>query len=123
MRRNAFLTILLAASVSSFADDVSGEWTYKMDSPMGEVKAALTLRAQEGKLTGRFVFEGDRVLEITEGTVEGDTLKFTVKRNRQDGTTMTYKMTGKVDGKTIKGSATAVEVADGGEMPWSATRN
>ncbi|NWF85392.1 MAG: hypothetical protein HXY18_16375 [Bryobacteraceae bacterium] len=107
----------------AFAEDlITGEWTYKMDTPMGESTAALTLKVEDGKLTGKFVFEADRVLEISEGTVEGDTLKFTVKRNRAEGGSMTYKMTGKVDGRTIKGSATAVEMPDGGEMAWSATK-
>lgn len=123
MIRIAFLSLAFVLSAASAEDLVSGEWTYKMDSPMGEVKAALTLKSEDGKLSGKFVFEGDRVLQITEGTVDGDTLKFTVRRNRPDGGSMTYKMTGKVDGKTIKGTATAVEMPDSGEMIWSATRS
>lgn len=117
------LLCCLFAFAASAEDLISGEWTYKMDTPMGETKAALTLKVEDGKLTGKFVFEGNRVLEISEGTVEDGTLKFTVKRNRAEGGFMTYKMTGKVDGKTIKGSATAVEMPDGGEMAWSAAKN
>lgn len=123
MRSIKLLLLFCLLVFPAFAEDlITGEWIYKMDTPMGESTAALTLKVEDGKLTGKFVFEGDRVLEISEGTAEGDTLKFTVKRNRAEGGSMTYKMTGKVDGKTIKGSATAVEMPDGGEMTWSATR-
>jgi hypothetical protein len=118
------LTMILACSFAAMAEDiVTGEWNYKMDTPQGEVTAAMSLKVESGKLSGKFTFEGNRVLDITEGTVEGDTLKFTVKRNRAEGGSMTYKMTGKVDGKSIKGSSTAVEMPEGGEMAWSATRN
>ena len=124
MHRTMLLVVFLACSFAAVAEDqVTGEWNYKMDTPQGEVTAAMSLKVEDGKLTGKFVFEGNRVLEITEGTVEGDTLKFTVKRNRAEGGSMTYKMTGKVEGKSIKGSSTAVEMPDGGEMTWSATRS
>lgn len=123
--RNLLLVAMLAAvPFNALAEDlVTGQWTYRMDTPMGESKAALTLKAEDGKLTGKFVFEGNRVLEIMDGTVEGASLKFTIKRDRQSGGSMTYKMNGKVDGKTIKGTATTAEMTDGGEMTWSATRN
>lgn len=124
MLRMITLTMILACSFAAMAEDiVTGEWNYKMDTPQGEVTAAMSLKVESGKLSGKFTFEGNRVLDITEGTVEGDTLKFTVKRNRAEGGSMTYKMTGKVDGKSIKGSSTAVEMPEGGEMAWSATRN
>lgn len=124
MRMILLFAILAALPLAAHAEDqVSGQWTYRMDTPMGESKAALTLKAEDGKLTGKFVFEGNRVLEIMDGTVEGNSLKFTVKRDRQSGGSMTYRMSGKVDGKTIKGTATAAEMAEGGEMTWSATRD
>jgi hypothetical protein len=124
MCRTMLLAVFLACSFAAVAEDtVTGEWNYKMDTPQGEVTAAMSLKVEGGKLTGKFTFEGNRVLEITEGTVKGDTLKFTVKRNRPEGGSMTYKMTAKVEGKSMKGSSTAVEMPEGGEMAWSATRN
>ena len=125
MHRTMLLAVFLACSFAAAAEDiVSGEWNYKMDTPQGEVTAAMSLKVEGGKLTGKFTFEGNRVLEITEGTVEGDALKFTVKRNRPEGGgSMTYKMTAKVEGKSMKGSSTAVEMPEGGEMAWSAARN
>ncbi len=124
MHRTILLVVFLACSFAAVAEDlVTGEWNYKMDTPQGEVTAAMSLKVEDGKLTGKFTFEGSRVLEITEGTVEGDTLKFTVKRNRPEGGSMTYKMTAKIEGKSMKGSSTAVEMPEGGEMTWSATRN
>jgi len=118
------LVMILTCSLAAMAEDiVAGEWNYKMDTPQGEVTAAMSLKVEDGKLAGKLTFDGNRVLDITEGTVEGATLKFTVKRNRAEGGSMTYKMTGKVEGKSIKGSAIAVEMSEGGEMAWSATRN
>lgn len=123
MRSIKLVLLFCLLVIPAFAEDlITGEWIYKMDTPMGESTAVLTLKVEDGKLAGKFVFEGERMLEISEGTVEGDTLKFTVKRNRAEGGSMTYKMTGKVEGKTIKGSAAAVEMPDGGEMAWSAAK-
>jgi hypothetical protein len=116
--------MLAALPASAMAEDlITGQWTYKMDSPMGESKAEMTLKAEGDKLTGKIVFEGSRTLEITEGKVEGGALKFTIKRERSSGGSMTYRMTGKVEGNTMKGTATADEMSSGGEMTWSATRN
>jgi hypothetical protein len=124
MRTLLPLAMLVALPFAALAEDlITGQWTYRMDTPMGESKAALTLKAEDGKLTGKFVFEGNRTLEITEGTVDGSSLKFTVKRDRQSGGAMTYRMIGKVDGKTIKGAATTAETPEAGEMTWSATRD
>ncbi len=124
MRTLLFAMMPAAIPFTAQAEDlISGQWTYRMDTPMGETKAALTLKAEDGKLTGKFVFEGNRVLEIMDGAVEGASLKFTVKRDRQSGGSMTYKMTGKVEGANIEGTATTPERPEGGEMTWSATRD
>lgn len=124
MRTLFSFALLAVLSLAALAEDlITGQWTYRMETPMGESKAALTLKVEDGKLSGKFVFEGNRVLEISEGTVDGNSLKFTVKRDRETGGSMTYKMSGTVEGRTIKGTATTVEMAEAGEMAWSATRD
>jgi hypothetical protein len=121
--RTILFALLMAALPAAAEDLVSGQWTYRMDSPMGETKAEMTLKAEGDKVTGKIVFEGSRTLEITEGKLEGGALTFTIKRERPSGGSMTYRMTGKVEGKAIKGTATADEMSNGGEMAWSASRN
>jgi hypothetical protein len=90
---------------------------------MGETNAEMMLKVEGEKLTGKIVFEGSRTLEITEGKVEGGALRFTIKRERPGGGSMTYRMAGKVDGQSMKGTATADEMSGGGEIAWSAVRN
>lgn len=104
------------------ATDVSGEWIFRMPTPNGEMEAALTLKVDGAKLTGTFVFNENRKLEISNGTVDGNKLKFTVKRDRPSGGFMVYEMTGIVEGDTIKGS-TKTDM-DGQEVTseWSAKR-
>jgi hypothetical protein len=51
----------------------------------------MTLTEADGKFTGNVEFPGARVLKITEGAVDGKKITFVVKRDRQDGGSMTYK--------------------------------
>ncbi len=112
-------SLLLAATL--FAESkADGDWTWKMASPFGELKAKATMKSDGGKLSGAFWLDDSRKLEIEDGTVEGDTVKFTLKRSRPNGGTMTYKMTGKVEGDKIQGSAQALEM--GATQSWSAER-
>jgi len=101
---------------------VDGAWVYTMPTPNGELSAALTLKTEGEKLTGGFMFEGNRKLEITDGTVNGSELKFTVKRDRQSGGTLIYQMTAKVNGDTLDGKTTAEMDGQKLESTWSAKR-
>ena len=104
------------------AAGVDGEWVYSMQSPMGEVKAALTLKSEGGQVTGFFLFPENRKLEITEGQIQGDELSMVVKRDRASGGTMVYRMKGKVSGGSIEGKATTEMDGQPSEMSWSAKR-
>jgi SAM-dependent methyltransferase len=101
---------------------VDGEWTYTMQSPMGEVKADLTLKTDGSKLAGVFLFPEGRKLEISEGSIQGDELTFTVKRDRQSGGTMVYRMKAKASGNAMEGKATTEMEGQSAEMTWSARR-
>ena len=115
-------TICLLAAAALLAADVSGTWNYKMPTPDGEMAATLTLKVDGETLTGTFEFEGGRKLEITNGTVKGNELKFTVKRDRPSGGFMTYEMTGTVEGDTIKGATKTQMDGQDATSEWSATR-
>lgn len=101
---------------------VDGEWVYSMQSPMGEVKADLTLKSEGGKVTGSFLFPENRKLEISEGSMESDELSMVVKRDRAGGGTMVYRMKGKVSGGSIEGKATTEMDGQPAEMSWSAKK-
>lgn len=91
-----------------------------MPGPGGvEVTADLTLRVDGEKLTGEFAFNGgSRKLSITNGSVKGQDVKFTIQRDRPQGGSMTYEMTGKLEGNSMKGSASS----EMGNAEWTARR-
>lgn len=112
---------LLFASLSLFAEGKpDGEWSWKMTSPFGELKAKAVMKTDSGKLTGAFWLDESRKLEIENGVFEGEKVTFTLKRDRPNGGTMTYEMTGTIKGDVIEGSAKAVEM--GSTQTWSATK-
>ncbi len=83
--------------------------------------ALLTLKVDGETLTGTFDFDG-RKLEISNGTVKGNELKFTVKRERPSGGTMVYEMAGTVDGDSIKGTTKTVMDGQEATSTWAAKR-
>lgn len=109
------LSIAAPASAQSPAD---GQWTFTMDSQMGQVSGQVEMKSEGGKLTGTFVLDGGRTLQITNGSVSGSDLAFDLVRDRPSGGTMTYNMTGKVDGDTINGVARADMGGQTVELPW-----
>jgi len=112
----AFLVALTTAAAAQSPAD--GKWTFTMDSQMGQVNGQVELKSEGGKLTGTFTLDGGRVLQITNGTVSGADLAFDLVRDRPSGGTMTYNMTGKVDGDTINGAARADMGGQTVELPW-----
>ena len=112
----AFLVAFIAAAAAQSPAD--GKWTFTMDSQMGQVSGQVEMKSDGGKLTGTFVLDGGRTLQITNGTVTGNDLAFDLVRDRPSGGTMTYNMTGKLDGDTINGVARADMGGQAVELPW-----
>jgi hypothetical protein len=112
----AFLVAITAATSAQSPAD--GKWTFTMDSQMGQVAGQVDLKTEGGTLTGTFVLDGGRVLQITNGTVSGNDLAFDLVRDRPSGGSMTYTMTGKIDGDTINGVARADMGGQTVELPW-----
>src|ERR1035437_6237385 len=83
------MAILLVASFSLMADDVSGQWIWTVVLPgrggRSVHRTVFTLKADGTKLTGSVTFlgrQGDKPLppaEITDGKVDGAHAWFTVK--------------------------------------------
>jgi hypothetical protein len=119
MRKAITFAFLVAfAAVAAAQSPADGKWTFTMDSQMGQVAGQVDLKTDGGKLTGTFTLDGGRVLQITNGTVIGADLAFDLVRDRPSGGTMTYNMTGKVDGDTINGVARADMGGQTVELPW-----
>jgi hypothetical protein len=112
----AWLVALTAAAAAQSPAD--GKWTFTMDSQMGQVSGQVEMKSEGGKLTGTFVLDGGRTLQITNGTVSGSDVAFDLVRDRPSGGTMTYNMTGKVDGDTINGAARTDMGGQTVELPW-----
>lgn len=112
----ALLTLLVSPSLWA-QSPAEGTWAFTMSSPFGAVNATVLMEAESGVLSGEFDLGGGRKLAIENGSIEGDTLTFSI--TREGMMTMTYEMRATVDGDSIKGVAKAM----GSESPWSMTRS
>ncbi len=101
---------------------LTGEWSWTMQTPNGPVTAALILKQEGDSVKGKFARDATRWLQIENGKVNGNQFSWIVKRDRPDGSIITYRMTGKVEGNKI--TAIAKTELDGQENTneWSATR-
>ncbi|MBM3740379.1 MAG: hypothetical protein FJW39_31880 [Acidobacteria bacterium] len=117
--RTVALALMITATAFA-AEGPAGSWTWSMPGPGGqEVTAELTLHVDGEKLTGEFAFNGgSRKLTVTNGSVKGHDVKFTIQRDRPQGGSVTYGITGKIDGNSMKGSASS----DLGNAGWTAKR-
>ena len=117
------ILVVIGMAVAAFgADSLNGNWAFSMAGPQGPVDAKMAIEQKDATFTGTVEFPGGRSLKITEGAMDGTKVTFTVKRERQDGGSMVYKLSGDVDGSKIKGSA---ETEMGGQVQkieWSATK-
>ena len=102
---------------------LTGDWIWTIRDQNGNpVEAPLVLKQDGNQVTGRFARDASRWLEIENGKANGSEFTWTVKRDRADGSIMTYRMSGKLDGDRITG--TAKTEMDGNEITseWSAKR-
>jgi hypothetical protein len=87
---------VLCLTATIYAADISGTWTAKFDSQVGEQNYTYTFKVNGGQLTGRAkggVAEADT--EITEGKVQDDTISFVENVNFQ-GMPLKITYSGKV---------------------------
>jgi opacity protein-like surface antigen len=90
----------LALTTAAFAADVTGKWTGKMETPNGSRDVVFDLKQDGEKLTGSTTGRGGDV-QISDGSVKGDAVAFTVVRTF-NGNEMKTAYTGKVAGSTLK---------------------
>lgn len=95
---------LAKAALAQEPAKVAGVWELAMEGRRGTMTQTLTIQQDGGKITGTLKGRGNRTFNL-EGTVEGNRISFTVKRQMRRGTfTITYA--GTVDADAMKGTAT-----------------
>jgi len=118
--RTALIALFLACvvTVAGAQSPADGAWTFSMSSPMGNVDAAVQLKAEGETLTGSFDLGGGRVWKVQKGTLKGNDIAFVLERDRPSGGSMTYDMKGTIKGDAITGTATAMD----NSVAWSMAR-
>jgi hypothetical protein len=91
--------------------DVSGVWTFSVESAAGSSSPTITLKQEGDKLTGHYSSQivGDAPLA---GTVKDQTIEFTVTGEVQ-GTAIVLKYTGTIENKDSMKGKLASEFGDG----------
>jgi hypothetical protein len=96
-------TITIAALTlwTSFAADIDGKWTGQVEGRNGPQTQTLVLKVSGGALTG--TVEGGRggPIEISNGTIDGDKVSFSVVREF-GGNKVTQEFKGMIAGGELK---------------------
>lgn len=111
------------ATASSSNVNASGKWMCTFNRPNEDpIRIALTLKAAEQKLTGTLQLNGERELPIENGSVDGDKLRFVVRRKTDEGGEAVHSVSGTVSGNEIKGKVLTEGDGPTETTEWSATR-
>ncbi len=94
------VAILCALTLAVMAADVSGKWTWEQQGRNGATTSTLTLKADGSKLTGSLDAGRGGPTEISDGTVNGNSITFSVKREF-NGNTMKTDYKGTLDGDSL----------------------
>ena len=111
-----FITLLftLPATLSA-QDSVDGLWDFVMTGPAGEVTAVVDLYSDGSALIGQFDLGEGRIWPINNGTINGNTISFSLVRGDSG---VTYQMSATIQGDQATGQASAM----GTTAEWSMTR-
>jgi hypothetical protein len=98
-------TILLAVTLCLMAAELSGKWTFEQEGRNGAVQVTLNLKTDGGALSGTVTRPGreGNAMEtpITDATIDGNRIAFSVKREFNGNSFVTtYK--GALDGDSLK---------------------
>ncbi len=105
------------------AGNLSGEWVATLPGPNGDpVDLPFVLKQDGTTLSGRFARPDGRWLDLKDGKVEGEKFSWTIQRDRADGGTMTYEMSGKVEGGKLLGSTKTDMGGAPVQIEWTAKR-
>lgn len=126
MRKICLVSVVLvfAFTLTAFAEDakpvdVAGDWNMTMMTPMGEHACTLHFDQDGANVTVKMTDPMGAPIDV-KGTVTGNEVKWSAASQTPMGE-MTFEYQGTVDGNTITGTATMVDMP----MPpseWKATR-
>jgi hypothetical protein len=109
------VSVLILATISAAAQaaktDVTGAWTFTVESGAGTSNPAVTFKQDGEKLTGHYSSQLLGETELT-GTVKGQAIEFTVSADVQ-GFKINLKYTGTLEGKDSMKGTLASEAGDG----------
>ena len=112
--------LILAGSILA-ADapaNVAGAWELTSEGRNGPMTQTLTVEQDGATIKG--TLKGQRGDAPLEGTVAGNKITFSVKRQTQNGDTMVLEYTGTVDGDSIQGKVHSERF---GERDFTAKRS
>ena len=113
--RNLSITLLLSVAMASpgAAQDLTGTWEISTQGGRGGPQTSTLVLAQDGEaLTGTMTFSlggpggrggGSQELEVSNGTVDGNSFSFTVTLSFQ-GNSFDLNYSGTVDGDEMSGT-------------------
>jgi len=118
----AILALVLAASFSAAAQsgkvDVTGKWTFNVQTDAGSGTPTVTLKQDGEKLTGHYSSQTFGEQELT-GSIKGNDLKFSFSADVQ-GNSLHVTYTGTVENKdSLKGT---VDLGGLGQGTFTAKR-
>jgi hypothetical protein len=108
------IAVATAAAISAQSSkvDVTGKWTFIVQTDAGSGTPAVTLKQDGEKLTGHYSSQNLGEADLT-GTVKGQDIKFTFNADAQ-GTPLTITYTGTIENKdSIKGTVDLGGMAQG----------
>lgn len=116
-------TPVQAGGAAAGASDLTGDWVATLPGPNGDpVDLPFSLKQDGANLTGRFARPDGRWLDLRDGKVEGSKFSWTIKRDRPGGESMTYDMSGKVEGAKLVGSTKTEMGGTPVQIEWTAKR-
>ena len=125
MKRLAVAAVVLAvigvANLARGADDATGTWKWSATFNNNTVEQTLKLKVEGDKLTGSMLGRDNQETKITDATIKGNEIAFTVTRE-VGGQTRTTKYKGTVSGDTIKGKIARDRDGKTTETDWEAKR-
>jgi len=106
----------------AFAADASGTWKWTASRGGQSIEATAKLKQEGDKLTGVYVGgQSNTESAIENGSVKGDTISFTVTRER-NGQKRTTKYTGTLKDDTITGKSESERDGQTQSTDWVAKR-
>jgi hypothetical protein len=106
------ITFSAALSAQSSKTDVTGRWTFTVQTDAGSGTPTVTLKQEGEKLTGHYSSQNLGEADLT-GTVKGQEITFSFSADAQ-GTPLTVSYTGTVESKdSMKGTVDLGGLAQG----------